>query len=565
MSFKTKWKSLKDKVKSNKQKVKEHTVVTPTGEETTTHTSFYGFKPDGTLVIGTRDEIETKYKLAPNEIENSRVQKLEKAIMTIDEGFVKGIQGKVSASHEDKIVMEDGREIALNANFDAQVKATIDLSKMMIELGASVDAGIKAELKSKKLNLGGVTIQGFLNAEIVASASAKLQIEPGQVLAEAKAMAEAKLELGGTFTMPKLISSKYDLVIEPKATAYAKVEASALAAAGIKKTGVKLDASAAVGVRASVTAIIKGEASVNDDLNPREAPVVIKDAALGSFMVEVDVNLVAGGTLEFTYEFKDEQDKATNLKYKVGNMKVAGGLIVGIGVTVEGKVLEPIWEDVKAKMKQKFKDQVYKVLSDAAIQKFEDLKAKAEEIKAEIKNSATKMAVALIDLLGMHATATKIEMERHNLKIVNAIGEAMAATTAGDEALIKETFGYLKNRYKKYHTYLSEQHDYYTKKFPKIAADASKAVEGIKAELGANSPKVAKAMNKMTSKVREIQETVDLIARTEAKLVELAEFDPEFPKFASDIVVPMTEKSDFMNRFSEALEKLLDNIESSLS
>ncbi|MCP4437894.1 MAG: hypothetical protein GY810_03040 [Aureispira sp.] len=509
----------KRKISAKKKKVKSK-FITP---DTTTDDKKYSYydNDSSTLKIGTRKEITDTYPHAdPTIVSDTTVKKLEAHINFIDEGYIKKVEAALELRRTDKIEFENGSEISLDAKFEAQATAMIDLSKLLVELGVKLTAGVTAELKSAKLNLGSVTIQGFLQAVATVEAEAKLTIKPGQILAEAKAVAEAKVALGGTFSRPILGDSEYSIEIKPQVEAYAKAEASAMAAAGKEKGGFKVDASAAVGVRASVTATVKGNAEVKDDAEPTKPAVTIKDAALGSVKIEVEVNLVAGGDLEVTYEFKDETDGDTKLEYKTGNAKIAGGVLIGIGGSIEGKILKPLYEDFKDKLKAKIVSVLHKMISDKVFEKYDELKEKADEIVEAIKNSATKYLASFVDLIGFHSKGVKMELERQNLKIVNAFGELMGSTEEDRD----KNLAYLRNRYAKYNDYLTSRFTEFEVQITGIAKKINTKLSG----MSESTEEEKAALADVIKKVEGVSKLMRKIGKTMESLIDLANVDPEF-------------------------------------
>lgn len=538
----------KQKITARKKK-KKSKFITP---DTTTDNKQYSYYDDAsnTLKIGTRTEITDTYPHAdPKIVSDTTVKKLEASINFIDEGYIKKVEAALELRRTDKIEFENGSEVSLDAKFEAQVTAMVDFSKLLVELGAKLNVGVTAELKSAKLNLGAVTIQGFLQSVATVEAEAKLTIKPGQVLAEAKAVAEAKVALGGTFSRPILANSDYSIEITPQVEAYAKAEASAMAAAGKDKSGFKLDASAAVGIRASVTATIKGKADVKDEAEPTKPAVTIENAALGSVKIEVEVNLVAGGTFEVTYEFKDETDGDTKLEYKTGNAKIAGGLLIGISGSIEGKILKPLYEDFQTRLKNKIKEEVYEKIKAVVEAKYQQLKDNAEQLIREIEDSITKYLAAFIDLIGFETKGVEMELERQNLKIVNAFGELMGST----EDTKAEKAAHLEERYTKYNDYLSGRFTKFETKVLDIAGKINAKLSGMSESTEEEKTKLAEVI----TKVEAISKLMRKIAKTMEGLVDLADVDPEF------FTLQDSSKLKSMRRSANKMQNLttyLDNI-----
>jgi len=549
------------KIKGNKKSSKKEKTLPKNNEIKVTETYCYNIMPDGTWIIGTRKELEGKHKIKSGllkEMSLSTYNKFEASLSKIDEGSLKKLEANVNAKSTQKITTEGGDELSLDAKFDATVKAVIDLSSLMVELGAEVTASIKVQATSRSIDLGPVSIQGFVNASAVAKASARLKISPTGVIAEAKAMAEAKAQIGASMTAPKFFGAKYDLKIEVNVEAYAKAEASAMAAAGVNKVGASVGAVAAVGVRVNVIASILGTVTVRDEI-AHGKQVSLPNSALGSIGLQVDLQLSTGFSATMVIEALEEyKDPDSGLYYLRSSISIGADLPIAFGaagggiiVYVEVNVLKEIWDEFIDKLKSKIKDAIIKLVGEKVMAKYNELVAEAEKIARELDNNATKAAIAFVDFIGMKVTATKMEMDRQDEKTREAFLLLSLEPTA-------EELARLKGRYEKYHEFLTQCFDDYTVKLPEISRKISNAIEKVKAEKGHDAPEVQKLIKELKEKVEKILKTLRKIALTEQKLTDLASVDPSFTQLPEALVKDIKKSANFMDVLIKGIEKTMD-------
>ena len=417
------------------------------------------------LFIGTREEVKAhlKKEIGILTLDSETAAKLEATTKIINENFKKSIEGKVKGEAKTKNSAKLGKhvEVGLEAEASAEVtaKAMVDLTKLLVELGVDASANLKIK-GAVKIDLKVIEIEGYIEGELNATASAKVSANLKGIQAEAKACAEASASMGAEIkTKPfKIKNNELQIALRPKITAYAKAEAKASAAAGLK-SGVSVGASAAIGLRGSIEAALIGSYTIKSGLDEfqreikkkktKTKPTVIKDSDLGAAGMEVELELSVGANFEANpFEFKTEKDKK-GVEYAIGSANykvdipglVTGPLGAGVGIKVYVKVLNEIVKDVINKLKKMIKDFVLNVVGKILVEQFKKFQKEVKKMAAEIEDFGLELTISVLDFIGKDLTAIDIEIKRRDKKLINLNEEYMKdITNADNKAKLEKSF-----------------------------------------------------------------------------------------------------------------------------
>lgn len=501
------------------------------------NTTYYIVKND-LLIIGDRATLEAKVGkeigiLKLNAETNAR---LDTAVKLINKNYEKGAtattKGSVGAKASASLTEHVEVSVEIKAEAEATAKAMVDLTRIMIELGVSVGTKIKID-GHLKLDLKVIDIDTYVGATLSAKALATAGISWKGVKAEANASAEASAEAGAEVSTHsiKIKGHKFQLVFRPKITAYARAEAKATAAAGLK-TGVSVGAAAAVGLRGGIEAGIQGDYTTQgtddfdrDDKGDKVENKKIKD--LGVIGAEIKTELSVGAEFSTT-PFDLKTTKIDGIEYGVGTGNIQinvpslllGPAGVGVGVDVYVNILFEIVEDVIGKVKEIVTKYIINELKKVLEKVYQKFLEEVNELVDSVKEFSLEVTINILDFIGQDLRAIDLELKRRdgiilkkNKKYILARAEYRDAEDKKPETelSLKEDKRILEAEFKAYTNYVESAFKVQKENIEIFTTKTTKRIVELKKE-GKESKvkKVAKHAKKKTEKTIERMEELKM-------------------------------------------------------
>lgn len=490
---------------------------------------------DDLLLIGTRAELETKLKKKVGilELESETKAKLEASTKIINETFKKGLEASAELGVKNKSEAKLGKhikgEFETEAKVDATATAIIDLTKLMVELGVDVNASLKIE-GSVSLDLKVIDIKAFMSAALDANASAKASISYKGILAEAQANVEAKATMGIEATSKPFSvgETNVKITLKPSITAYARAEAKAAAAVGLK-TGVSIGATAAVGLRGTIEAILNGNYTVKEGLDEfnrvldpktglsKPAPDV-SDKDLGAASLELSLELSVGAEFSATpFDFSIKKENGFDYAVGEGNIDVnIPGLIsgpagVGVGIKVYIKILNEIVNDIIKALKDAIKDFIISVVGKMLVEQFEKFKKEVALLAEKITDLGVDAITSLLDFVGKDLNAIDVKIKRLDNRLFAINAKYMNNITifnkdpnnAENNKEMAENKAKLEEEFEEYNVYVEKAFSIQQTKINKIISQSELRVTAINQRNTEKTSDEIKAFKKAASKTND--------------------------------------------------------------
>jgi len=579
---------------------KDGNVVSASVTETTTvgndnikasNTTCYVVQDD-LLLIGTRAELETKLnkKVGILELESETKTKLEATAKLVNDTFKKSAEAQVQAVTKSKSSAKLGQhleaDLETEAKIDVTATAVVDLTKLMVELGVDVNANLKIE-GSVTLNLSVVEIKAFMEGEVVAKASATASLSWKGAAAEAKASAEAKATLGVEISSEpfSIGDTNVKIIFKPSITAYARAEAKAAAAIG-EKTGVSLGATAAIGLRGTIEAILNGNYTVKEGLDELNRSVDsssgksiaspdVSDKDLGTAGLEVELELSVGAGVDIT-PFSISKQKENGFDYAVGEGNISinipglatGPAGVGVGIKIYVKILYEIVTDILDALKKEIKRFIIDTVGKLLVAEFEKFKREVAILAEQIVDVTVDAIASLLDFIGKDLTAIDLKIKRLDSKLFAINAAYMKNITAfntdpsdivNNEAL-EANKAKLEKEFEAYNVYVEDAFGRQKTKINRIIPEAKKKVVVIQAKKGNKSKEEIKALKKAGKKTNDTIKRMKKLINTKNGIIIYVGPNREVLKLKPSILQHTENHLEDMKGTLAALEEFAESV-----